>query len=190
MYTLIEARALLRAASDLVALTSDNLRRILQIVNDHFATGGRVSGKRLERLAGFARLVLEHYWDNVFEWRQWLRAKYDEALDRARSIERLFGSRDELLKFIDTTIDNDVINNVLRRRQARGGLPPTISEQQIVNSQESRIPPCVLLSLQDDRRKLIENSDQVMDFIEGAKELENVNLYEWTSSLRALLCSL
>lgn len=176
LYSFIELRAKLRAAEDMKALTLDNIRRILQVANLYLVEskhGQETSLAELKVLAGHIAKVLRYYQGEVYDWHKKLREKYERALKSAKALVSMAGGFENFKRFVDRLIDVDALDIDLNGEASKLEFPPTMTEEMIVNVEQSWIPATVLKSLEEDRRLLIAVRRHVIELV-GVDEAEEV----------------
>lgn len=191
LYGFIEARARVRAADDVIALTADNMQRILQtfqwlLVESKHSQA--VAGPELAALAQQADRVLGFYLEHVVEWAAALRKEYMRAKRLVRPLYDQFGGKRGLLKFVDQVINVEALDIDLSKQASKLDLPPTISKQMVANLVEKWIPGFVLKSLEEDRRLLMDKRKLVAHLVRLQPEKRHANLAEWAANVLGYVC--
>jgi len=188
----VEKRARLRAADDVLALTADNMQRLLQTLQWFLVEskhGPQASGAQLEALARNAKRVLSFYLDQLAEWAAKQRKEYRQAKRLAADLEEQLGGRDSLLRFVDQTINLEALDIDLNVATEELSLPPTISKQMVDNLALKWMPSLVLKSVEEDRRLLIERRAQIMPLVRLDARKMDTDLGEWTANILRYVCS-
>lgn len=179
LYGLIELRARIRAADDFVALSSDNIERILRAIqlylideDDELFEANRLNPNERAHLAKFGRQMLDYYTeqarDNVAE----LNRRYDQLVDQwaesimakgADDINRSNGNNNVqlLTEFIDQFINAEMLDIDLSKAADSLSLPPTITETIVLANVPKWIPAKVLQSISEDRKLIMEHGKPI-----------------------------
>lgn len=191
LYSLIEARARVRAADDVIALTADGVQRILQtyqwflIESKH---GRQVTGAQLAAMAQNAQRVTNFYIDEVVERAARQREAYLAAKQLARPLFKMYGGKKQFLQFVDEIINIEVLDIDLNAEAASLDLPPTINGPMIDNLVEKWIPTYVLKSVEEDRQVVMDRRASVMHLVRLHPEKQNANFGEWAANIASYVC--
>lgn len=168
LYNLIALRTRLRAQDDLVTLSAQNARRILQIVERFLVNRKQASyviEVELNQLAGHATKVLGFYRDQVLGVQRALASAYETQLALAARLVAFAGGRAEFERLLDRLIGAEVLDIDLSAEATRLSLPPTISEPMMANLERKWIPRHFLDSVEESRRILLENKARIASLV-------------------------
>lgn len=191
LYTLIELRARARAADDVLALSSDNIRRILQAAQWYLVEsnhGPEVSGKELELLARHTSKIVNFYHKHLVEWQRKVRNNFETYMASAQSLIEFMGSREKFLNFVDQLINIEALDIDLSKEAASLDLPPTITNEMIKNVEKKWVPSYVLKSVEEDRRLLIKVRKQIEEFVGPDPEKQDADMARWAGNIAAYIC--
>lgn len=185
LYSLIKLRANLRAADDILVLTSNNIKRILKIVQ-WFLFEQRRGGKDLSDsqtivMRDHVKKILNYYVE-IIGYQQKQLEDFDKYLAFASRLAKLIGGQREFMKEIDKIIDEECLDIDLSWDAENLELPPTINENMIINIERKWIPKRVLESLNEDREILLRFKRDIRPLVALEPELEDVDVGGWCSN--------
>lgn len=191
LYQLIELRAKVRAADDTLALSADEMRRIINTIQmgvlDRQLGLDEDERKHMARHAG---RLLEFYLERVVSPQRRLHDQFELFMERAGELVRAMGGRKRFLQFVDKTIDVEALDIDLSQAAHTLELPPTINKQMIRQS-EVKWAPRLLLDLVDADRRVLMMQPALMKrllFIDQRWAEEDVA--DWTLQVSRQVCGL
>lgn len=186
LYNLIKLRANVRAADDIVVLTSDNMKRILKIIQWFLIEQKRgskdLNSSQTLAMRDHVKKMLNYYMNEVFGYQQKQQEEFDKYLVPATRLSKLIGGEKEFMKEIDKIIDEECLDIDLSWDAGNLDLPPTINENMINNIERKWIPKRVLESVNEDRKVLLRYKKDIKPLVSLEPELEDVDLGGWCSN--------
>jgi hypothetical protein len=199
VYKLIGLRAQVRAAEDVLALTSDNIRRILQIAQHYFVekkNNNKVAdSNELPTFGRHIKQVLTYYLDEVVGWHARLHSLYETYLDEAKPLAKRLSANQKqdnqeaaLVTFLDRLTNVEALDIGLNQEAKSYEYPPTISDEIINKLQKDWIPVFVLDSLQADRKLILTNRKRVMHLVKLDPNNQDTDLSKWSKDVYTKIC--
>lgn len=182
IYDVIELRARLRAADDVLSLSSDNIKRILNVAQEFLIENTYSLDTTAPELAALAELLpqmMQYYLNQVVYARANLAKAYEQKLACIGDIAAMAGGERDFLRLVDEIVDTIGLDIDLNS-DARGlELPPTINEEIIVNIERKWIPRTMLDSMKEERELLLKQRRHTKRFLQFDGDKYEDDLANW-----------
>lgn len=186
IYEMLELRARLRAADDVLTLTSDHIKRILSVAQD-FLIENKYSLDSTDReLAAMAEVLpemLQYYLNQVVYARANVARAYEEKLVCIGDVTAMAGGEQDFLKLIDEIIDTIGLDIDLNQEANSLELPPTINEDIIANVERKWIPRAMLDSIRTERELLLKHRRHTQRFLDFDGDKYDNDLANWLDKM-------
>lgn len=182
IYEMIELRARLRVADDVLTLTSEHIKRILAVVED-FLIENKFSldttGRELAAMAELLPQMLQFYLNQVVYARSNIAKAYGEKLACIGDITAMANGEEDFLKLIDELLDTIGLDIELNEVAHSLELPPTINEEILANLERKWIPRKMLDSVKEERQLLLKHRRHVKRLLEFNGDKYDDDLANW-----------